>query len=251
MWTLFKLIRWLLTGAAAWWLFSMTAGEGMTVKGSLLLAMLYGQFVFWPLLVLWVVPAMLRHRPPRPKKHDPATFNPDVAHDNIAMDFGRDKLWLRDPVRGERIFSRGDVLTVRTANDWNNGVCRQRLEFQVRDVAHPLWQVFFLRHSDRWIKSSNRNGEEVNEWIARLRAWLNAAPSKPSPQPSAADKEYTLSELYQAYIWAGTDDDARQNWLVAFDIHCFTQGLDARKEWARLGGVYPGPSQDLLRMQGT
>lgn len=251
MWTAFKLIRWLITAAAAWGLLSLITEDDTTMKGVWLIAAVYGQFVLLPLLLLWVIPALVRHRSPAQKQHDPTRFNADVAHDNVAIDFRRDQLWVRDPARGERIFNRRDILSIRTANDWNSGVCRQRLEFQVRDVAHPLWQVFFQRHSDRWIKSSSRNGEELGEWIARLRAWLNSAPAKSSPPASAGGEDYTLSELYQAYLWAGTDEEVRRNWLVAFDLNCFAQGLDARKEWEQLGGAYPGPSPDLLRLQGA
>jgi hypothetical protein len=243
MWTLFKLCRWLITGLVALWLLATI------FDGGLFSAALYGSFLILPLALLWVVPAIFRHRPPATKKHDPAIFKADVAHDNIAIDLGRDKLWIRDPARGERYLTRGQVLEIRTGYDSKNGIANQRLEFQISDVAHPLWQVLFQRHSDRWKTTVHRNGEELNEWFARLRAWLDANPAK-TRTTLADDKDYSLAELHQAYRQAGTDD-ARRNWLVAFDVGCFSEGLDAQQEWERLGGIYPGPSPDLLRMQNA
>ena len=245
MWTLFKLVRGLITGVAALWLLAMI------FDGGLLMAMIYGQFVLWPVALLWIVPAIFRQRPPKAKAHDPAVFHSDIAHDNIALDFKRDKVWLRDPVRGERYLDRSQVLNIRTNYDAvNSAATRQRLEFQVRDVSQPLWQVLFQRHSDRWRSSNQQNDLELSEWFARLRAWLKEPAVKPATQPNTADKEYSLAELHHAYEQA-VGDEARQTWLVAFDINCFAQGLDAREEWERLGGAYPGPSPDLLRMQGA
>ncbi|MEF3082732.1 hypothetical protein V3391_11010 [Luteimonas sp. SMYT11W] len=171
MWTLFKLIRWLVTGLAAWWVFSQATEEGMTAQGSLLAVMVFGQFVFWPVLALWVVPAIFRHRAPTAKKHDRSVFSPSIAHDHIALDQGRDKLWIRDPGRGERYLDRNDILSIRTAFDVRGSVTNQRLELQVRDIEHPLWQVPFVRHSDRRQRGMERNGAERDEWFARLKAW--------------------------------------------------------------------------------
>jgi hypothetical protein len=243
--TLLKLARLALTALCALLLFISIRGDD--IVGLVIVAVPTALV----LVAIWGLPMLFRHSAPSLPVKFRDGFNPDIAHDNIALDSANQILWIRDPVRGERYLHRADVLTIKTDSDWNNGTFRQRLEFQISDVHQPTWQVLFQRHSDRWIKSSKINGAERDEWFARMRAWLNAALSKPSSAPSTADKEYTLSELYQAYLWAGTDEEARQNWLVAFDIQCFSEGLDARKEWERLDGIYPGPSPDLLRMQGV
>ncbi|MCD9098025.1 hypothetical protein LU699_13220 [Luteimonas fraxinea] len=168
---MFKLARWIITAAALLWLWNRVTGEGITSQGTLLMTMVYGQFVFWPLLVLWIVPAIFRHRPPKAKKHDLSVFSAGISHDHIALDQERDKLWIRDPARGERYLDRNDILSIRTAFDVRGSVTNQRLELQVRDVEHPLWQVPFVRHSDRRHKGMERNGAERDEWFARLKAW--------------------------------------------------------------------------------
>lgn len=241
MWTLFKLFRWLATGLVALWLVS-TLFDG----GPLLVA-LYGSFLILPLALLWVVPAIFRHRPPAKKKHDPAVFKADVAHDNIAIDFGRDKLWIRDPVLGERYLARGEALGIKTNFDYESGTFRQRLEFQTNDAVHPLWQVLFQRHSDRWIKTSKRNGAERDEWFARVRAW-DHTPQSNAAKAAAAGMDMSLPALHRHYYGA-ENDLQRQNYLVAFDITCKAEGLDQKAEWERLGGTYPGPSPELLRTQ--
>lgn len=244
MWTLFKLARWAITGLVALWVVMML------VDGGLFQVIMFGAVWALPLALLWVLPAILRHKPPASKTHDSATFSADVAHDNIALDFKRDKLWIRDPVRGERYLDRNQVLNIRTLHDTLPYISRQRLEFQIRDVNQPLMEVFFQRHSDRSTASRNRNGQELDEWFARLRAWLKTAPVKSQAAQRPSDQGYTLPELHHAYGQAASDE-ARKNWLVSFDLGCQMKGLDARKEWEQLGGSYPGPSADLLRMQGA
>ncbi|ALN84419.1 hypothetical protein LC55x_1128 [Lysobacter capsici] len=38
--------------------------------------------------------------------------------------------------------------------------------------------MLFERHSDRWIKTSKINGQERDEWFARLKAWTGLATLK-------------------------------------------------------------------------
>lgn len=246
MWTLFKLFRWVATGVAALCVYSL-AKEASDPRGALIMVMAIGQFFFWPVLLLWVVPAIFRHRPPAKKKHDPAVFKADVAHDNIAIDFGRDKLWIRDPVLGERYLARGEALGIKTNFDYESGTFRQRLEFQTNDAVHPLWQVLFQRHSDRWIKTSKRNGAERDEWFARVRAW-DHTPQSNTAKAAAAGMDMSLPGLHRHYYGA-ENDLQRQNYLVAFDITCKAENLDQKTQWERLGGTYPGPSPELLRTQ--
>ena len=49
MWTLFKVIRWIITGLALWWLCGVVFEEGTTADGAVFGLMLFGQLVFWPL----------------------------------------------------------------------------------------------------------------------------------------------------------------------------------------------------------
>ncbi len=62
MWTLFKVIRWIITGLALWWLCGVVFEDGTTTDGALFGLMLFGQVVFWPLLLLWGLPWLLRRR---------------------------------------------------------------------------------------------------------------------------------------------------------------------------------------------
>lgn len=57
-------------------------------------------------------------------------------------------------------------------------------------------------------------------------------------------------EIHAAYNKTQSEE-SRKEWLVAFDINCLNLGLDARQEWERLGGTYPGPSPEWLRMQSA
>lgn len=130
------------------------------------------------LAAIWLLPLAFRHRRPAPPINFRAGFYPGAVHDNIALDTGLDMLWVRDGVRGERYIKRRDVLSARTAHDWRNGTFRQRIELQIADVENPVWQVLFERHSDRWIKSSQVNGQERDEWFSRLKAWTGLATLK-------------------------------------------------------------------------
>lgn len=195
---------------------------------------------------MWWVPRIAagpRKAPPKPN----AEFNPSIAHDNIALDPQRDLLWIRDPKLGERFVCHGDLLSWRTDQDWNNGTFRQRIELQLRDVNQPSWQVLFQRHSDTWKSSSKKNGQERDEWFARIQAWDRSVPAPPSAQ-SAFSPDFTLPTLHAQYYRAHSDVD-RQNYLMAFDLGCDTQALDPKTEWERLGSEYPGPSAELLKFR--
>lgn len=172
MWTLFKVIRWIITGLALWWLCGVVFEEGTTADGALFGLMLFGQLVFWPLALLWGLPWLFRRRTPKLKKHRSEEFEPTVSHDHIALDLGRGAIWVRDPGKGERYLRRSEVLAIRTGEYNYKGVVTHRLEVQVRDVVHPLWLVPFVRHSDRWLKSTAVNETERDEWFARMKAWL-------------------------------------------------------------------------------
>ncbi len=130
------------------------------------------------LALIWLVPLAFGHRRPRVRVKHREGFHPSVEHDNIALDPGLDILWVRDPVRGERYIKRRDVLSARTAHDWRNGTFRQRIELRIADIENPVWQVLFERHSDRWIKSSQFNGQERDEWFSRIAAWTGLATLK-------------------------------------------------------------------------
>lgn len=130
------------------------------------------------LTVLWLVPMLFGHRrPAAPVKYRDG-FIPAIAHDNIALDAEQGVLWIRDPTRGERYLLRSDILAAKTDHDWHNGTFRQRIELQIADIANPQCCVLFERHSDRWIKTSKINGQERDEWFARLKAWTGLATLK-------------------------------------------------------------------------
>ncbi|TDK26215.1 hypothetical protein E2F46_06350 [Luteimonas aestuarii] len=168
---LFKLFRWAITLVAVGGIGYFALTEFNTLEDSLIIFVAVGQFVFWPILLLWILPLIFRRRPPKQKKHDPAQFSVDVAHEHIAMDFKRDKVWIRDPVRGERYLDRDHVLGMRTASDFRNYVTSQRIEFQLRDLKVPMMHVVFARHSDSRRRGSEQNAAERDEWFARLKAW--------------------------------------------------------------------------------
>lgn len=232
--TLLKLVRLLLTGLAALLALFTLFSDGLT---GLLISML-------PISVLvgamWIVPLMFRKPKPKPAKH--TDFDPSIAHDNIALDTGRNVLWIRDASGAERYVRTEELLAWRTNSDRNDGHFRQRLELDVSDVQRPRWNVLFQRHSDRRIKSSRINTAERDEWFARIRAWSQEAASHPGAQDAKADQ--SLPALHAQYYQA-ENDLQRQNYLVAFDISCSTDSLDQKTQWERLGGDYPGPSPDL------
>lgn len=169
MFTLLKLIRLAITAICALLLFiSFRDGD------------IVGLIVFVPLIglvlaVVWLVPLLFRHHPPKLPGQFAGGFTPTAAHDNIAIDANMELLWIRDPVRGERYFHRSDILAARTNCDWRNGTFRQRIELQVNDIAYPQYSVLFQRHSDTWIKTSRLNGQERDDWFARIRAWTGLA----------------------------------------------------------------------------
>lgn len=238
-----KLVRWVLTALLIIGLL-VSLGDGFFAVISV------GTMVAFSLLALWLVPyAFSRAR--RLNTSKPVTFRegfePEMRHDNIALDPHSDAVWIRDASGAERYLERGDMLRWKSAHDWNNGTFRQRIEIDVNDVARPRWQVLFQRHSDTWIKTSKRNGQERDEWFARLRAW-DQQPQSISARAKAAEIDMSLPGLHSQYYQARTEQD-HHNWLVAFDIGCMTAGLDQKTEWERLGGTYPGPSEDLLKFK--
>ena len=234
-----KLVRWVLTALLVLALL-VSFGDGFFAVVST------GVLVGFFLLFLWLVPhAFARSRNTRKPTTFREGFEPELRHDNIALDTASDTLWIRDASGAERYLERGDIIGFKTAHDWNNGTFRQRLEIDVKDVSRPRWHVLFQRHSDTWIKTSKRNGAERDEWFARLRAWDQQGPSL-AAQAKAAGIDMSLPGLHRSYYEAKTDED-RHNWLVAFDIGCDTEDRDQKTEWERLGGTYPGPSPDLLK----
>lgn len=237
-----KLVRWILTALLALALL-VSFGNGFLAAVST--AVLVGFF----LLALWLVPhAFSRERQLNTNK--PVTFRygfePDARHNNVALDTVSDLLWIRDPSGAERYLERSDIIGFKTAHDWNNGTFRQRIELDVKDVHRPRWHVLFQRHSDTWKKTTKRNGQERDEWFARLRAWSTQAPNVAAQARAAGVDQHVL--LHRHYYEAATDVQ-RHNYLVAFDIRCMNADLDQKAEWERLGGTYPGPSEELLRFK--
>lgn len=237
-----KILRWLLTALLVLALL-VSFGDGFFAVVST------GVLVGFFLLALWLVPhAFSRERQLNTSK--PMTFRegfePDVRHDNIALDTLTDLLWIRDPSGAERYLERSDIIGFKTAHDWNNGTFRQRIEIDVKDVHRPRWQVLFQRHSDTWKKTTKRNGQERDEWFARLRAWGEQAPNLTAQARAAGVDE---SVLLHWHYYEATTDVQRHNYLMAFDIRCLTAGQDQKTEWERLGGTYPGPSEDLLKFK--
>lgn len=171
MFLLLKLIRLAITGICGLVLFASFRADDFV--GLIMTLVLVG-FV---LSILWLVPLVFRHQPPRPPKFRDG-FTPAVAHDNIALDTGQNILWIRDPVRGERYLRATEVMGARTAYDWRNGTFRQRIEVRVNDVVNPQYIVLFERHSDRWIKTSRINGVERDNWFDRLQVWAGLASIK-------------------------------------------------------------------------
>ena len=201
------------------------------------------------MLGLWWIPRQLARENKARHVQFKEGFNPDLRHDNIALDTARDELWIRDASGEQRYLRRDDLLSWKTAHDaGGSGVCRQRLELDVRDVGRPRWRVMFQRHSDGWFRGSNANVKERDEWFARLRAWDQQSPATVT-QAEATEADMSLSALHRHYYEATTDLQ-RYNYLMAFDISCLTAKLDQKTEWERLGGSYPGSSPDLSRMRG-
>ena len=168
---LLKIARLLATALCALVLFISARNFVQDPFGLVIALMLVG-----PLLAaMWLLPlAFGRPRTSRPVKHREG-FKPDITHENIALDMGKNMLWISDPSRGERYLTLGEVLAVKTNHDWKNGTFRQRIEIQINDVKSPNWQVLFQRHSDTWIKTSKRNGEERDEWFDRIKVWAGLA----------------------------------------------------------------------------
>lgn len=226
----------------------MTGAQILRLLAAFVLLYLGLNFIHGPLGVLLLAGAgvmwwrILKNRP-KPKPRVLTDFDATVSHDNIALDEGRDLLWIRDPKLGDRLVERRDLLSWRTNHDLNNGTFRQRIELQLRDVTDPLWNVLFQRHSDTWIKSSKRNTEERDEWFARLQAWNRSPPAAAATTPPLRDFRISLHESY----YSSDNDEHRATYLAAFDMGCNAEGFDQQASWERLGGEYPGPSPALLK----
>lgn len=162
-----KLLRWL---ATAWLVVVglLQLSQGNWFGGLALL--LAASTMWWVPKIVGAPKAAHSHLKSNPE------FEPVLAHDHIALDPKRDLVWIRDPAIGERYICRHDLLAWKTNSDWNNGTFRQRIELQLRDLTNPTWQVLFQRHSDTWKSSSRRNGQERDEWFARLQAWASSVP---------------------------------------------------------------------------
>lgn len=236
---LLKFVRWVLTALAA-----LLAIFTLAVDGVIGLVIAMSPIAFFVGL-MWIVPLLFRRPKPIIKQH--TDFDPAIAHDNIALDTLNDLLWVRDPSGVECYLERSDVLSFKTAHDWNNGTFRQRIEIDTKNIQRPRWHVLFQRHSDHWKKSSRLNGQERDEWFARLRAWDSQEPNM-AARLRAAGIDTSLPGLHSQYYQARNEQE-HHNWLVAFDIGCLTDNLDQKTEWERLGGTYPGPSEDLLKFK--
>ena len=238
-----KLVRWVLTALLVIALL-VNLGDGFFAIVSI------GTMVTFSLLALWLVPRVFsreRSRSTRSLATFREGFEPEMRHENIALDPHSDAVWIRDASGAERYLERGDMLRWKSAHDWSNGTFRQRIEIDVNDVQRPRWHVLFQRHSDTWKRTSKLNGDERDEWFARLRAW-EQRPQSYAAKAKAAGVDTSLPGLHRHYYQA-TNDEQRHNYLVAFDIGCLTEQLDQKTEWERLGGNYPGPSEDLLKFK--
>ncbi|SKA14730.1 hypothetical protein [Novilysobacter spongiicola] len=119
-------------------------------------------------ILLWVLPAQMA----RYKKNLDPGFQTAFEHDHIALDTTNRRLWIRDPARGQRYLEPGDISTIRTGlESVRGGRVHQRIEFQIHDLEHPVWHVWFDRHSESRLKGSNRNSHERDEWYARIKTW--------------------------------------------------------------------------------
>lgn len=119
-------------------------------------------------VLLWVLPLELA----RIKKNLEPAFETAFEHDHIALDTTNCRLWVRDPKRGHRYLYPEDIQTIRTGlESVGNGRVHQRIEFQISDLEHPVWHVWFDRHPESRLKGSNRNAQECDEWFARVKAW--------------------------------------------------------------------------------
>lgn len=98
-------------------------------------------------------------------------FEPEFVHENIALDTKQNRLWIRDRKGAERYLRPDEVASFQTNFDFGNSAYRQRIEFEIADLANPIWHVMFQRHDDRWRWNSERNAQELKEWAARVKTW--------------------------------------------------------------------------------
>lgn len=159
-----RLIQWALTALLAFGVLSaLTDGPTIFAIASV--------FSGLALAAVWGIPWAIRRERSTVDVTFEDGFKPEMMHSHIALDTTQNRLWIRDPKKGERYLAPGDILGIKTAQDWNNGNFRQRLEFRLNDVRDPLWFVMFQRHSDRLVRTSKRNTAERDEWFARVQNW--------------------------------------------------------------------------------
>lgn len=183
----------------------------------------------------WMAPRLLAGKKLGPPKAS-QDFSPTIAHDNIALDAARDLLWIRDVSGTTRIIKRGELLSWNNHSRVESGLQHQRINLQIKDVAKPQWQVEFKRHSETWKKSAQKNIDERSEWFARLQAW---DASLAVAQEGMTDDREALRQF--TILHGSLEDQAeRASAVSGFNMICRAQGWDARKEWERLGTVYPG-----------
>lgn len=110
---------------------------------------------------------------------DVPDFTPTFQNRNIALDAGRDLLWIRDASGESRVFRREEILR------WNTDCVQVTkggrvfptkcgLDIHVRDLARPHWKVKMDRNGTGLIRSEIRNGQEMEEWQSRLTTWINS-----------------------------------------------------------------------------
>lgn len=117
---------------------------------------------------------MMKRRSNAAPSRLPDGFGADFAHDNIAIDNGAGKLWLRDKSGVAAVVDKGDVLRWNTAFVSRGTVhLNSRLEVHVRDLKRPKFEVPFRRHGETWKWGAARNHAEAEEWNSRLTTWVN------------------------------------------------------------------------------
>lgn len=161
---LLRLIQWILTAVLAFG--ALTAlPEGPT---TFTIACV---FTGLALAALWGIPWAIQRERAAVNVTFEDGFKPEILHTHIALDTTQNRLWIRDTKKGQRYLAPGDIVAIKSKQDWNNGNHRHRIEFQIKDMRDPLWSVLFERHSDRLLRTSKRNSAERNEWFARIQTW--------------------------------------------------------------------------------
>lgn len=128
------------------------------------MALVFGLLTY----LLWFAPVPVDRR----NKNLAPGFEVAFEHDYVALDTANRRLWICDPKRGQRYLEPEDIITIRTGmEEAIKGRVHQHLEFQINDLEHPVWYVWFDRHPESRIKGSNRNTQERDEWFARIKTW--------------------------------------------------------------------------------